>query len=52
MSTWHYLTSEDMKLFYKVLPKSLYWKLSSQARARIPILKTSYNQLIKNYISK
>lgn len=49
--TWYYLTSEDMKLFYKVLPKELYWKLSAQARARIPMLTESYNQLKKKYIN-
>lgn len=48
---WHYLTSEDMKLFYKVLPKSLYWKLSAQCRARIPMLKSAYDQLKRKYIS-
>lgn len=46
---WYYLTSEDMKLFYRILPKGLYWKLSAQARARIPMLKQAYEALKKKY---
>lgn len=51
-ANWHYLSTEDMKSFKGKIPNELYWKLSHQARARIPLLKTAYNQLIKKYISK
>jgi len=50
--TWHYITTEDLKLFKETLPKELYWKLTHQCRAHIPMLKESYNQLIKKYINK
>lgn len=46
---WHYLTTEDMKEFKKILPNKLYWKLSAQALARIPMLKESYNRLKRKY---
>lgn len=46
---WHYLTSEDMKVFYRTMPKPLYWKLSAQCRARIPLLKSVYIDIKKKY---
>jgi len=49
---WYYLTSDDMKLFYRTMPKPMYWKLSSQARSRIPMLKVSYNILKHKYGKK
>lgn len=48
---WTYLTTEDLKLFKQKVNKELYWKLSAQCRARIPMLTASYNQLIKKYIN-
>ena len=47
--TWHYLNSEDMKLFKDKLPKELYWKLSHQCRKRVPLLKSVYNNIKKQY---
>jgi hypothetical protein len=44
---WHYLTSADMKFFKDLVSKEFYWKLSHQCRARIPMLKVAYLQLIK-----
>ena len=52
MSIWKFLTTEDMKELKEKLPNDLYWKLSHQCRARIPLLKTSYNILKKKYGSK
>lgn len=49
---WHYITTEDLKLFKETLPNEMYWKLAHQCRARIPMLQVSYNQLIKKYINK
>jgi len=46
---WYYLTNEDMNTWVKNTPKQLYWKLSSQCRARIPMLKEVYNELKKSY---
>ena len=46
---WYYLKTEDLKIFKKSLPKNLYWKLSAQCRARIPMLKESYLKLNKKY---
>lgn len=48
---WHYITTEDLKLFKEILPNDLYWKLAAQCRARIPMLTESYNQLKKKYIN-
>jgi hypothetical protein len=47
---WHYLNSEDMKLFKDKLPKELYWKLSHQCRKKVPMLKSVYNNIHKQYI--
>jgi len=44
---WHYLTSADMKFFKGLVSKELYWKLSHQCRARVPMLKVAYLKLIK-----
>ena len=46
---WHYLDNQDMTTWVKKAPKSLYWKLHSQAIARIPLLKESYIKLKKKY---
>lgn len=48
---WTYLTNEDMSTWVKNTPKQLYWKLSHQCRARIPMLTAAYNQLRKKYIN-
>tara|TARA_R110002153_G_scaffold65159_6_gene174536 strand:- start:1501 stop:1653 length:153 start_codon:yes stop_codon:yes gene_type:complete len=46
---WYYLKSEDLKLLKGKVSKELYWKLSAQCRARIPMTKISYNRLKKRY---
>ena len=46
---WHYITNEDMQWFKEHLPKNLYWKLQAQCRARIPILKSVYINIKKQY---
>jgi hypothetical protein len=46
---WHYLDNEDMTTWVKKTNKELYWKLSNQARARIPMLKEIYIKLKKKY---
>ena len=46
---WHYLDNEDMTTWVKNTDKKLYWKLSSQCRARIPLLKESYIKLKNKY---
>jgi len=46
---WYYITTDDMKWFKERLPKNLYWKLSAQCRARIPMLKSVYNNIKKRY---
>jgi len=48
-SIWHYISTEDMQWFKEHLPKNLYWKLQAQCRARIPILKDSYNSIKRKY---
>lgn len=47
---WYYLTTEDMRKFKDKLPNQLYWKLSHQCRARIPMLKSVYINIYKQYI--
>lgn len=49
---WKYLTNQDMTTWVKNTPKTLYWKLSAQCRARIPMLSDAYDQLKKKYINK
>ncbi len=49
---WHYITTEDLKELKGKVSNELYWKLASQCRARIPMVKQSYNQLRKKYINK
>lgn len=44
---WHYLTTQDMQLLKDKVTKEMYWKLSHQCRARIPMLKVSYEKLLK-----
>lgn len=49
---WKYLTTDDMSGWIKQLKvknKNLYWKLSHQCRARIPMLKSVYIKLKKKY---
>lgn len=46
---WYYLTNDDMKYFKGKVSDELYWKLSAQCRARIPMLKKQYNRLKKRY---
>ena len=49
---WYYLNTEDMNGWIKQLKvknKNLYWKLSAQCRARIPMLKSVYIKLQKQY---
>ena len=46
---WYYLTTEDMQFFKGKVSDKLYWKLASQCRARIPMLKKQYNILKKRY---
>tara|TARA_R110001632_G_scaffold62308_1_gene149705 strand:- start:127 stop:288 length:162 start_codon:yes stop_codon:yes gene_type:complete len=46
---WYYLTSEDMRFYKSKVSKELYWKLSAQCRARIPMLKSVYIKLQKQY---
>lgn len=46
---WYYLNNEDMTTWVKNTPKELYWKLHTQARARIPMLKKSYLELKLKY---
>ena len=49
MSIWHYITTEDMQLLKDKVTKEMYWKLSHQCRARIPMLKVSYKRLKRQY---
>jgi hypothetical protein len=49
MSTWKFLTTEDMKYFKDKVPKDLYWKLAHQCRARIPMLATVYKNIKRKY---
>lgn len=49
---WYYLTNDDMKYFKGKVSDNLYWKLSAQCRARIPLLKKSYKLLLKNSYEK
>lgn len=49
---WQYITTEDMNGWIKQLKyknKNLYWKLSAQCRARIPMTKVAYIKLKKKY---
>lgn len=49
---WKYITTEDMNGWVKELKyknKNLYWKLSAQCRARIPMTKVAYIKLKKKY---
>jgi len=49
---WKYITTEDMNTWVKQLKhkdKELYWKLSAQCRARIPMVKSAYIALKKKY---
>ena len=46
---WHYITTEDMQWFKDKLAKEVYWKLSAQCKARIPMLKVSYKRLKRRY---
>ena len=46
---WHYISTEDMQWFKDKLPKPLYWKLSHQCRARIPMLKSVYKYIKQQY---
>ena len=46
---WYYITTEDMQWFKDKLPKEVYWKLSAQCKARIPMLKVSYKRLKRRY---
>ena len=46
---WYYLKSEDLKLLKDNISKELYWKLSAQCRARIPMLKEAYIKLKRKY---
>ena len=50
---WYWITTdnvvyEDMQFKGKV-SDNFYWKLSAQCRARIPMLKSIYNKLKKQY---
>lgn len=47
--TWHYLTREDYEEMIKPLPRNstLKYKLLSQYKSRIPLLKKSYIKLKK-----
>jgi len=52
---WKYLTTEDMSGWIKELKyknSNLYWKLSAQCRARIPMTKVAYIQLKKKYTNE
>ena len=49
MNIWYYLTTEDMQFLKGKVSREFYWKLSAQCRARIPILKSSYNKLKTRY---
>lgn len=51
-SMWHYLSTEDMQELKGKVPNNLYWKLSHQCRARIPMLEVAYNQLKQKYTIK
>ena len=44
---WYYLKSEDLRYLKGKVSKELYWKLSAQCRARIPMTKKSYKLLLK-----
>jgi len=47
---WHYLTKEDMLIFkHNITDKKLFYQLQSQALHRRPMLKESYDKLIKKY---
>lgn len=46
---WQYLSNEDMTTWVKNTNKELYWKLSAQCRARIPMLKVTYLKLKNKY---
>ena len=49
MSVWHYISTEDMQFFKGKVSKEMYWKLAHQCRARIPMLKSVYNNIKKQY---
>ena len=49
INTWHYISTEDMQFFKGKVSNELYWKLSAQSRARIPMLKDRYKLLKKRY---
>jgi hypothetical protein len=50
MSIWYYLKAEDIKGWVKnIKNKKLYYQLQSQCLHRIPMLKTSYERLKKQY---
>jgi hypothetical protein len=49
INTWHYISTEDMKYFKGKVSDNLYWKLSAQCRARIPMLKKQYIILKNRY---
>ena len=47
---WYYLTAEDYQTIIKpIRNKQLKYKLLSQYRGRIPMLKSSYLKLKKQY---
>ena len=49
-SIWYYLKAEDMKTWAKnIKNKKLYYQLQNQCLKRIPMLKTAYERLKKQY---
>jgi len=47
---WYYLDKEDMTSWVKnITDEKLFYKLQSQCLKRIPMLRTSYNKLKKQY---
>jgi hypothetical protein len=47
---WHYLTPEDYQTIIKPIKnKKLKYQLYSQYKSRIPMLKTAYERLKKEY---
>ncbi len=52
---WKYITTDDMNGWIKELKyknSNLYWKLSAQCRARIPMTKVAYIKLKKKYTNE
>lgn len=50
--TWQYLNNEDYHSWIKQIKNlELKWKLISMYRSGRPMLRSSYNQLKKKYIS-